>query len=66
MGILDFSKASRRSKKKLSKISSKINIFCKKHPKKLSSRQHKRLRGMLRKRASALSKCLGVKVSSLH
>jgi|GEM_PF-5048061 len=65
MGKLDFSKASKSSLTKLSKISAAIDGFCKKHPKNLTGRQHKKLRGMLSKRASALSECLGVKVHSL-
>lgn len=65
MGVLDFSKASKRSMKKLSKVSSSIDKFCKKHPKKMTSRQHKKMRKLLNKRASALSDCLGVKVHSL-
>ena len=65
MANLDFSKASKSSLTQLSKISAAIDGFCKKHPKDLTSRQHKKLRSMLSKRASALSECLGTKVHSL-
>ena len=65
MNTLDFSKASKGALNRLAKASANVEKFCKKHPKKLTTSQHKTLRGLLSKRASALSKCLGTKVHSL-
>ena len=65
MNKLDFSKSSPASLERLSKVQSKIDHFCKAHPKKLTERQHKELRSLLNERASALTDALGVKVSSL-
>jgi len=65
MEFLDLGKASKKSLKRLSRVSTSIDRFCKKHPKKMSSRQHRKLRKMLTRRASVLSDCLGVKVHSL-
>lgn len=51
--------------KKLSKAQGAIDKFIKKHPGNLSKREHKQLRGLLSKRASALSDATGLKIHSL-
>ena len=65
MSILNFSNASKSALKRLSKVSMSIDKFCKKHPKNLTTGQHKTLRKLLSKRAEALSKCAGVRIHSL-
>lgn len=51
--------------KKLSKVQGEIDSFIKKHPGKMTDRQHKRLRKLFSKRASALSDATGLKIHSL-
>ena len=65
MKKLDLRKSSPASLERLSKVQNEIDDFCKKHPKKLTDRQHKELRSSLNERASALTDALGVKVCSL-
>lgn len=63
MKKLSFKNSSPASLDRLSKAQSAIDAFCKKHPKDLTPKQHKQLRGLLSERADALSDALGVKIS---
>lgn len=64
MGKLIF-RDDKKALDKLSKVQRQIDNFSKKHKGNLSSRQHKQLRGLLSKRASALSEATDMKIHSL-
>lgn len=50
---------------RLTKVQSEIDKFSKKHPGSLNDKEHKELRTLLSKRASALSEATGMKIHSL-
>ena len=64
MGKLVF-KDDKKALKNLSKAQGNIDKFLKKHPGDLTDRQHKQLRKLFSKRASALSDATGLKIHSL-
>lgn len=65
MKRLNFENSSPDSLNRISKAQAAIDVFCKKHPKDLTPKQHKQLRGLLNERANALSDALGTKIYSV-
>ena len=55
----------KRSLKKLSKVQNKIDKIVGKHPSKMSSRDHRKLKKQLNNRARALSRATGMEIHSL-
>ena len=55
-------KDNKKAIRKLAKVQKHIDIFARRHSKKLSKGQHIVLRQLLRKRAKALSKATGMKI----